>query len=79
MDREEFGGCGGGGGGGEEEVGFEPWLLPWQHLGVRRGKCPRLQLICTVNTAESRAAALSASPQHDTIEEHIFLFEGETF
>lgn len=24
------------GGGGEEEVGFEPSLLPWQHLAVRR-------------------------------------------
>lgn len=34
----------------EEEVGFEPLLLPWQHLALR---CPWLQTICPVNTAEN--------------------------
>lgn len=47
MDRAELGG------GGEEEVGFEPSLLPWQHLAVRRGKCAPRQRICTENTAET--------------------------
>lgn len=70
MDREERERGVKIGGGGEEEVGFEPSLLPWQHLAVRRVQMSTARKnLCRQHWSELRVVAVSAAAQKQNLRE----------